>query len=191
LFPLSRYSDVLVHRELAAALGILALPANMHDRTKVAASCKILNDRHRLAQQSGRDSVNLHTLIYFQERTVVEEARVTRVKHNGFSIIVPRYGIEGNVVVDGKQYAHDAAKGILVSKAPGGGGIKVFQAVSIKIYVDKTVPHRHCLVFQLVSEKVEKPGREIEVEKVEVPDVTELEETVKKTPKEKKKASKK
>jgi hypothetical protein len=38
-----------------------------------------LNTRHRNAQLAGRASVELHTLIFFNKRTVVADARVTRV----------------------------------------------------------------------------------------------------------------
>ena len=38
-----------------------------------------MNLRHRAAQQAGRASTELHTLIFFKDRTVVADARVTKV----------------------------------------------------------------------------------------------------------------
>ena len=38
-----------------------------------------LNKRHHNAQMAGRASVELHTLIFFNGRTVVADARITKV----------------------------------------------------------------------------------------------------------------
>lgn len=42
-----------------------------------------LNKRHHNAQMAGRASVELHTLIFFKSRTVVADARVTKVRLAG------------------------------------------------------------------------------------------------------------
>ena len=39
-----------------------------------------LNRRHRNAQLAGRASVELHTLIFFKDRVVTADARVTKVR---------------------------------------------------------------------------------------------------------------
>lgn len=79
-FPSSRrYADVVVHRVLMAALGLAPLPGSMRDRPRVADTVDNLNVRHKNAQLAGRASVELHTLIFFRGRTVVADARVTRV----------------------------------------------------------------------------------------------------------------
>ena len=39
-----------------------------------------LNTRHHNAQLAGRSSVELHTLIFFKDRSVVADARVTKVR---------------------------------------------------------------------------------------------------------------
>lgn len=39
-----------------------------------------LNKRHRNAQLAGRASVELHTLIFFKDRTVLADARVTKAR---------------------------------------------------------------------------------------------------------------
>ena len=74
-----RYADVMVHRLLAAALGIQALPSAAHDRDTLRATCANLNVRHRGAQMAGRASVELHTLIFFRARTIVADARIIKV----------------------------------------------------------------------------------------------------------------
>ena len=75
-----RYSDVMVHRLLAASLGLKPLPESAKDRAGVRGVADNLNVRHRNAQLAGRASVELHTLIFFKDRTLVADARITRVR---------------------------------------------------------------------------------------------------------------
>jgi exosome complex exonuclease DIS3/RRP44 len=74
-----RYADVVVHRLLAAALGLAPLPESLRDKAAMRGCSDNLNVRHRNAQLAGRSSVELHTLIFFKSRTVVADARVTKV----------------------------------------------------------------------------------------------------------------
>ncbi len=76
---LRRYADVVVHRLLAASLNLAPLPAKARDRAALHGLADNLNGRHRNAQFAGRASVELHTLIFFQKRTVVADARIIRV----------------------------------------------------------------------------------------------------------------
>lgn len=63
-----------------------------------------INKRHRNAQLAGRASVELHTLIFFLNRTLMADARVTRVKANGLIVFVPKYGIEVSFLHLGHAY---------------------------------------------------------------------------------------
>lgn len=74
-----RYADVVVHRLLAASLGIIQLPPQAQDRRSLRDLTANLNDRHRNAQFAGRASVELHTLIFFNNRSVTADARVVKV----------------------------------------------------------------------------------------------------------------
>ena len=74
-----RYADVMVHRLLAASLQLAELPDSSRDREAVRALADNLNTRHRNAQMAGRASVELHTLIYFKDRAVLADARITKV----------------------------------------------------------------------------------------------------------------
>jgi exosome complex exonuclease DIS3/RRP44 len=107
--PIRRYADVLAHRLLGAALGLSTLPASICDGAALASVAANLNTRHRNAQQAGRASVELHTLLFFRGRGVVADARVTRCRANGLIVFVPKYGIEGPVFFD--QDAEDAREG--------------------------------------------------------------------------------
>ena len=70
---------MVVHRLLAAAIGLNRLPEDAQDGDRLHALTGNLNLRHRNAQMAGRASVELHTLIFFKDREVIADARVTRV----------------------------------------------------------------------------------------------------------------
>lgn len=70
----------MVHRLLAASLGIVQLPAPAQERSTLHALATNLNERHRNAQFAGRASVELHTLIFFKNRHVTADARVIKVR---------------------------------------------------------------------------------------------------------------
>jgi exoribonuclease R len=96
--PIRRYADVLVHRLLAATIGVIALPAANADRSRQQELCTHMNRRHRAAQYAQRASVNLHTIAYFRQRPAAQEAAyVLAVKEDSFTVLVPRFGIEGTL----------------------------------------------------------------------------------------------
>jgi exosome complex exonuclease DIS3/RRP44 len=97
--PIRRYADVIVHRQLAAAVGIEPLPTAYEDRQSMKVICDNMNRRHLLAQLAGRASGALHTNIFFKNRVVIESALVMRVKNNGIVLLIPRFGLEYTVLL--------------------------------------------------------------------------------------------
>ena len=89
--PIRRYADVVVHRQLAAAIGYEELHPSLRDRAGLENVCQNINYRHRMGQMAGRASVEYFVGQSLKGKTQVEEAYVMRVLKNGFVVFVPRY----------------------------------------------------------------------------------------------------
>ncbi|OXV10025.1 hypothetical protein Egran_02212 [Elaphomyces granulatus] len=107
--PIRRYADLVVHRQLAAAIGF-STADGLSRRSKLEDICKNLNYRHRNAQFAGRASIEYYVGQALKARGerlakhdgdgnfgVDEEGYVMRVFENGIVVFVPRFGIEGIV----------------------------------------------------------------------------------------------
>lgn len=109
--PIRRYADLLVHRQLAAAIGYdgegaTLLAEGLTTRSKLEDICRNLNYRHRNAQYAGRASIEYYVgqalkargeKVAGGEGGIDEEGYVMRVFENGVVVFVPRFGIEGVV----------------------------------------------------------------------------------------------
>ncbi|KAF9134069.1 exosome catalytic subunit dis3 [Linnemannia schmuckeri] len=101
--PIRRYSDVMVHRQLHAAIdSSVSYGDELTDKEKMNELCGNLNHRNRMAQQAARSSVELFTHLFFKNKTEEEEGYVIRILKNAFIVLVPKYGIEGIVYASAK-----------------------------------------------------------------------------------------
>jgi len=153
--PIRRYADVIVHRLLAAALGIYKLPGVFQDRPQLTSIADNLNYRHRNAQMASRASVELHTLIYFRKRPTDTEARIVKIRSNGFIVFVPKFGIEGPVYLTprndkgGGEWVVDEQQQ-KVKKTDGSVSYGVLQTVRIHMEVVEPQPNRPKLQLTLI-----------------------------------------
>lgn len=111
--PIRRYADLLVHRQLASAIGYEgedghAVTEGVNTRGKLEDICRNINFRHRNAQHAGRASIEYYVGQALKARGekmaaggtdsgIEEEGYVMRVFENGVVVFVPRFGIEGVV----------------------------------------------------------------------------------------------
>lgn len=137
--PIRRYADLVVHRQLAAAIGYEGPGASagegLSTRSKLEDICKNINHRHRNAQFAGRASIEYYVGQALKTRGEQEAARsgtgvptgvdeegyVMRVFDNGVVVFVPRFGVEGVVRLEDFLLLGQKREDI-VSAAPGGAG---------------------------------------------------------------------
>lgn len=116
--PIRRYADVLAHRQLAAAINYEPLHPSLHSKDYVDEMLKLVNKRHRSAQQAGRASVEFYVGLSIAQRNSMlaptddwsreskkdkvqgeggmqASAYVIRVFRNGLAVFVNQFGLEG------------------------------------------------------------------------------------------------
>ena len=140
--PIRRYADLVVHRQLAAAIDYEPLDPSLLSKPKLEAVCRNINVRHRNAQLAGRASVEYYVGQALKGRVVEEEGFVMKVFENGFVVFVPRFGVEGTIRLRDLASPEPVAEfepEMYALRIPGlgkGGGLRVvelFQKVVVRI----------------------------------------------------------
>lgn len=89
--------DVLVHRQLAAAIDYTPLHPSLHSKGHVERVLDVVNRRHRMAQMAGRASVEFYVGLALKAKgqkegnaEVLEDAYVIRTFRNGIGVFVSK-----------------------------------------------------------------------------------------------------
>ncbi|KAI8129308.1 hypothetical protein FF38_13008 [Lucilia cuprina] len=157
--PIRRYSDIIVHRLLAASIGADSTYAELLDKKSNEELCQNLNYRNKMAQYAGRASVGLNTHLFFRGKVQHEEGYILFVRKNALQVLIPKFGLEGTVYLNSLK---DDAK-----KLPGNvtftfneedytqrcGNVifHAFDPVTVRLSLDSTNVQHEKLVFELVK----------------------------------------
>lgn len=98
--PIRRYCDVVVHRQLAGAIGYEMLDLSHRDKNAMELIVKNINKRHRNAQFAGRASIEYYVGQVMKHNESVQEGYVIKCFNNGIVVLVPQFGVEGMIKLD-------------------------------------------------------------------------------------------
>jgi exosome complex exonuclease DIS3/RRP44 len=161
--PIRRYADLLVHRQLATAIGVAPPDPNATTKAAVRLRTSHLNHRTTAAQRAARESIALHTTLFFRTSVTKSDAHVVRVRANALTAVLPQYGIEVTVHLDGAddaavvarpdtsdrlvalpagdEFVFDAATETL-RRPRDGLVLRTFSKLRVAIFVTNSEPHR-------------------------------------------------
>ncbi|EDW83411.1 uncharacterized protein Dwil_GK22331 [Drosophila willistoni] len=194
--PIRRYSDIMVHRLLAASIGADSTYAQLLERKSNEELCNNLNYRHKMAQYAGRASVALNTHLFFRGKEEDEEGYVLFVRKNALQILIPKYGLEGTLYLksdkDGKDGLERIKSEIVFTfneedhtQRCGNVVFHSFDPVTVRLSLDSRNVQHEKLVFRLVKPYIK--GFSVELVKMEVEGETPTCPPTKKSKKDKKK----
>ena len=159
--PIRRYSDVMVHRLLAASIDADVTFSDLLDKQHAQNICNNLNFRHKMAQYAQRASVALHTQLFFRGKLVDEQGYVIFVRKNAIQVLIPKYGLEGTVFLD-RDYEGNPTSADLLNYTEekcqiyvGTVRLRVFDKVVVQISHDASNIQHQRINLKLVAPKID------------------------------------
>ncbi|KAG7702611.1 hypothetical protein KL930_005041 [Ogataea haglerorum] len=137
--PIRRYCDVVVHRQLAAAIGYESLHPLHRDKAKMDLVVKNINKRHRNAQFAGRASIEYYVGQVMKNAQSTHEGYVIKVFSNGIVVLVPKFGVESLIKLESlgdirtSRFDEDLYKLTFTDKSGSERQVSVFDRVQVSV----------------------------------------------------------
>ncbi|KAG7905422.1 hypothetical protein KL906_005088 [Ogataea polymorpha] len=137
--PIRRYCDVVVHRQLAAAIGYEPLHPLHRDKAKMDLVVKNINKRHRNAQFAGRASIEYYVGQVMKNTQSTHEGYVIKVFSNGIVVLVPKFGVESLIKLESlgdirtSHFDEDLYKLTFTDKNGSERQVSVFDRVQVSV----------------------------------------------------------
>ncbi|KAM9585745.1 DIS3-like exonuclease 1 isoform 1-T1 [Trichechus inunguis] len=178
--PIRRYSDIVVHRLLMAAISKdkkMEIEENLFSNKDLEELCRHINNRNRAAQHSQKQSTELFQCMYFKDRDPETEERcisdgvVYSIRTNGVLVFIPRFGIKGAAYLknkDGlvlscgpdsrsewKPGSLQRFQNKITSATTGGDSLTfhLFDHVTVRISVQTSRCHSDTIRLEIISNK--------------------------------------
>jgi len=131
--PIRRYSDVLVHRLLSAAIEYEALPFDMTNKVKLTRECDQMNKQNRVAFFCSRESNDFSTFLFFESKTEILDVVIFGLDNYSVKAISQKYGIEANILFDEKNAIKETDNENKTVVLKDGQKLKVFDRVQVEV----------------------------------------------------------
>lgn len=129
--PIRRYSDVIVHRQLAEIIGYEPAPEAEWKTEKIHALTDQMNKRTKAQQDVGRMSDTLHSTLFVKSKGhLVADATILGFSEKFISVFVPRIGMDGRIFLDNIEITENGAN-------VGSKSFKLFDKVKLDAIFDK------------------------------------------------------
>jgi ribonuclease R len=157
--PIRRYSDLIVHRALIAALGLGKDGITSGEEERLEEIAGLISASERRAMAAERETVDRLVAAHLAEHiNSTFEARISGVTKSGLFVQLPQYGADGFIPVStlGDDYYlfDEAARALFGDRS--GKGYQLADRVEVRLV--EVAPMAGAMRFEMLSEPKPLPG---------------------------------